>query len=494
MAPPLDEEYLRETLIGLITGVQALHDYGMLHRDLKPDNVMVNSQGRAVVLDFGLVADIEGRAGTRPGDEDHSGITGTPRYLAPELAWDEPLGEAADWYSVGVMLYEVLTGRPPIEADTTIAELYQKNENPPTPVREYQPGACADLREVCMELLAIDPDERPDGPELLDRLGVDADQSGHIRVAPGRRSRDEQFVGRVESLETLETLAEKTFFGKHPTLVDIRGESGVGKSTLADRFLEDWSKRHPETAILRGSCYENESVPYKALDGVIDELVPWLEELPEDELDELLGDGAGAVAQLFPVLRQLDPIFQTDGLLVTMSESQLRHEAFEALRRIIRRLTEDHSLIICIDDVQWGDEDSVMLLDHLLSGEDPPPLMLITTWRDEDAEASPFLGPYLEMREELDAPVHLENLRLSELSQGDARQLAGRIVAEAADGQPETAPSDIDLDRIVEESGGNPLFVDELSRHTADAGTFDSDITEFDAILHKRLDDLSGVA
>lgn len=489
IVPPLDEGYLRETFIELVTGVQFLHEFGMLHRDLKPGNVLVTPEGRAVLLDFGLVADLDSVAGAQPDDEDHSGITGTPRYLAPECAWDGPIDEAADWYSVGVMLYEVLTGRPPIEAETTLAALFQKNENPPTPIREYRTDVSDDLRNVCMDLLAIEPDERPLGPEILARLGADSSASGHFGLAPNERRRDETFVGREESLATLRESTERTLRENAPSLVNIRGESGVGKSALAKRFLRNWSDARPETAILSGRCYENESVPYKAFDGVIDELVPWLRPLPDGELSDLLGDGSRAIAQLFPVLRQLDAV-DAPSVVTPSSDAQLRHEAFQALRRLLRQIAADRPLIIFIDDVQWGDEDSVRLLEHLLTGDDPPALTLITTWRDEDADTSPFLRSFLEMQRELPSSVRVEDVRLSELSADDARQLARQIVENVQDASTDSGSATIDIDRIADESNGNPLFVGELSRHSAELGAFDAAFTEFDVILEQRLESL----
>ncbi|HET8934735.1 MAG TPA: serine/threonine-protein kinase, partial [Polyangiales bacterium] len=89
----------------LASGVHAIHQAGMLHRDLKPSNVMVASDGRVVVLDFGLVRGIEGDQVTQDGT-----ISGTPAYMAPEQASAEPLSEASDWYAFGVMLYEMLAG------------------------------------------------------------------------------------------------------------------------------------------------------------------------------------------------------------------------------------------------------------------------------------------------------------------------------------------------------------------------------------------------
>jgi serine/threonine protein kinase len=104
-----DEPRLRETMRQLAEGVCALHGAGKLHRDLKPSNVLVAEDGRVVICDFGLVRSVDAV-------DDHTSddrLTGTPAYMSPEQSFNEPLTEASDWYAVGVMLYEALTGRRP---------------------------------------------------------------------------------------------------------------------------------------------------------------------------------------------------------------------------------------------------------------------------------------------------------------------------------------------------------------------------------------------
>src|SRR5258708_27502745 len=102
----VDVDRLRVVLPQIVGGLEALHAAGKVHRDVKPSNVRVSSRGRAVLLDFGLVAE--------PGDsEEEDLIVGTPAYMAPEQAMSRNVGPPADWYAVGVMLYETLTGRLP---------------------------------------------------------------------------------------------------------------------------------------------------------------------------------------------------------------------------------------------------------------------------------------------------------------------------------------------------------------------------------------------
>ena len=113
----LDVEQVRAVFRQIAEAVAALHAAGKLHRDIKPSNILVTPAGRAVVLDFGLVMDLA--AG---GAEDNDGL-GTIAYMSPEQAQYLPLGAASDWYSFGVTLFEVLTGRLPFDGTPSVVLL-----------------------------------------------------------------------------------------------------------------------------------------------------------------------------------------------------------------------------------------------------------------------------------------------------------------------------------------------------------------------------------
>ena len=165
-APVLDIDRLRDALAQLVSGVNALHAAGKLHRDLKSSNVLVTRSGRLVILDFGLISD----RGPAPIDVTFDdGILGTPAYMSPEQAAGRPVTAASDWYAVGVMLYEALTGRLPF-IGTTLKILSAKQQHDPLPVHEFAPEAPEDLAELCMGLLRRDPSARLTGADLLHRI------------------------------------------------------------------------------------------------------------------------------------------------------------------------------------------------------------------------------------------------------------------------------------------------------------------------------------
>ena len=137
------------TIQQLCAGVHAMHEAGCIHRDLKPTNVLVTEEGRVVILDFGL-AKTSGSNSVSGG-----GLSGTPAYMAPEQALEKPCLPAADWYAVGTMIYEVLTGRCPFEGALFEVLLKKQTEDPPSPC-QINPTADEHLSDLCMRLIQRD--------------------------------------------------------------------------------------------------------------------------------------------------------------------------------------------------------------------------------------------------------------------------------------------------------------------------------------------------
>ncbi len=176
----LDEARLRTALVQLALALQALHARGLVHRDVKPNNVLVTPAGRVVLLDFGLVAHV---------DQSESSVVGTPAYMAPEQCFVQEIGPPADWYGVGALLYEALTGALPFTGPA-LQVLKDKQEGLPRRPGELV-GAPEDLDALCMELLAVDPAARPDAATVLARLEPTAIRTAPTPTAPFL------FIGRV---------------------------------------------------------------------------------------------------------------------------------------------------------------------------------------------------------------------------------------------------------------------------------------------------------
>ncbi|HWN68386.1 MAG TPA: serine/threonine-protein kinase, partial [Haliangium sp.] len=476
-ASPRDYARLREVFAQLVAGVEALHAAGKLHRDLKPTNVLVRREtGRVLLLDFGLVVDLEPMAQAEPGahaeggrelDSDstnrrvyqtmHGHLVGTIAYMAPEQARGAALTEASDWYAVGVMLYQALTGRLPITG-TAVQMLYQKQVAEPVPPRRLVPDVPEDLEELCLALLARVPEARPPGAEVLARL------AGGKRAAtvtgPVDIGEVLPFVGRARHLDALRRALRTTLSGG-TVVYRVHGASGAGKSTLLQHFLDESQRAHG-AVVLAGRCYEQESVPYKAVDSLIDALTRWLLGCP-DELQAAILPGAdelGPLSRLFPVLRRIPAIDAAAAVLGPTSDLRaLRQHAFDALRRLLIRLGERRPLVLYIDDLQWGDVDSAALLAELLAPPDPPRLCLLAAYRSEYAESSECLRALAASALAHDPALHRGELAVEPLAPEHARELAGALL------RAQGLDADEHADWIVRESRGSALYVQELVRY-----------------------------
>jgi hypothetical protein len=430
-----NEGALRSALGQLAQGLTALHTGGKVHRDVKPSNVLVTAKGRVVLLDFGLAMDW-GLAGAQVKQME---ISGTAAYMAPEQAVGKGLSPASDWYAVGVMLFEALTGQRPF-AGSVARVLRDKQESDPPSVTEMAPTAPADLAQLCADLLQRNPSARSTGAEVLQRLEARPTDPSGVALSAAV-----PFLGRTQQLKLLtDALAAAPASG--PTVVCVHGPSGVGKSALVRHFLDRVVSRGL-AVVLAGRCYQQESVPYKALDGVVDDLVRHLRSLSPEAGIATQSEELAALIQLFPVLGEVGP--RTVGAEIPDRREQ-RQRAFAALRVLMARLATRNPLVIAIDDLQWGDLDSAALLVELTRPPEAPPLLLLLSYRSVDTARSPCLAALLPaLRDRRD-------LAVEPLTPTETCDLALAILGSRDEAAVDRAKA------VARESGGNPFFVCEL--------------------------------
>src|SRR6266446_897395 len=450
----LDLGRLGIALRQLAEGLHGLHETGKLHRDIKPSNVLVTNEGRVVILDFGLVAEVAGK-------ELHDSVTlaGTPDYMSPEQGAQLPISRASDWYSVGVMLYQALAGRLPFTGKYFEVMMNKQNFDPPAP-SELVHNCPEDLNDLCVRLLCRKPEQRPTGSEILQILGHGKTDPIPRRLisSPGQSLvQTIPFVGRERQLRELEE-AFAVIRGGQTVTVYVHGSSGMGKSALVRHFLDQLRENQPDVVILEGRCYERESVPYKALDGVVDSLTKYLLSLPDTKAEALMPREVPALARLFPVMLQVDCVFNAPQREQEIPDPfTLRRKAFAALRELLGRISDRQPLVLYIDDLQWSDADSTTLLEDLLRPPDAPPLLLLSSFRSEDLEAKPFLKTLLEKT----GSESCREVLVGALSKTESYAMLHDLLGSSASGLEPFS------DAILNEARGNPFLLEQLARYAA---------------------------
>lgn len=507
--PCRDYDKLRDAMHQLAEGVHAIHRAGLLHRDIKPQNVLVTEEGRVVLLDFGLV---------RPHDDndelvhdlgmtDDGAVLGTPLYMSPEQAMGDRLGPPSDWYGVGELLYQALTGRTAFHGKSMLALMAAKQDDRPAPPGSVVTGIPEDLEALCNALLEHDPQRRPAGEEVLARLLPDLRSSSSGRIERGGmdgvpRSVEPSntaamgalFLGRDAESQRLHQAAAATRKGR-PVVVMVHGLSGMGKTMLVRRFLQEMA-RESGTVVLSGKCSERESIPYKALDSVMDSLCAYLRTQTPADAAAVMPRDPQAVARLFPVLRSIPAVLDApEREALGLDPTQARRRAFKALRELWGRIADRSRFIVHVDDLQWTDLDSAILLDALLRATDAPPMLFVGSYRSGADQGD---GPLARLVRELyeDPRVDArEPIPVGPMAHDDAVHLALGMLGERSKRSRALA------DEVAREAEGSPFFVGELVRYAQrHTGWTEIPVTEsgssvsLDSVIRHRLAELPAEA
>jgi hypothetical protein len=441
--PAMLADRLRDAIAQLAAGLHALHAAGLVHRDVKPSNVLRADDGRVVLVDLGLVT----AAGSLP-----RGMMGTIDYMAPEQVRGELVTPALDLYALGALLYEALVGRPPFLGGAMLV-LADKQSRDPEPPSLVWDGVPADLDTLCRRLLDRDPARRPTADEVIGLLGA-----AGVRAARPRRAAT-AFVGRRRELREL-TSAAAVRSGAVAVLV--HGAPGCGASALLDQLITELGDGGE--LVCWGRCRPREHHPLAAWEPLIDGLSSWLDADPARP-QALLGPGdVDTVAATFPA-------FAPSEVRAGTATAEDRTAAVAVLRRLLASIGPS---VLVIDDLHGASEPSLALFEQLLAAP-APPLVLVAAAH----HGAPGLPPVRGLLRRLGATgVDVRQVGLGPLAPDDARELAVVLLGE-----------DGDLDGLIERAGGLPGRMTQAAAITARLPGFD-----VEAALRERLDGLPPAA
>jgi hypothetical protein len=455
----LDLRRLRDALRQLAAGLAHLHAAGKLHLDVKPANVLIRRDGRLKLVDFGLAADTDVARDDRTTDRS----AGTLEYMAPEQAQGLARSPAADWYPVGVMIYEALSGRLPFHGGP-LKVLVDKSRGDAPPLPPEIHALAPDLAALAERLVSRDPERRPTGAEICERLGA------VLSLAPTLTGLRAPFVGRATELERLEAAWFRARAGAL-VVIGVRGPSGIGKSTLLRHFAA-MTAESDGALLLTGRCHERESVPFKGVDSFVDALGKSLVRREARGLGTPVVRDLAPLLKLFPVLgRSLRPP-GASAPQDAPTDATARRRAFRALRELLLNLAATQPLMITLDDLQWADYDSAELMEVVFGAPASVPLLVIAAHRNEDRARSPFLSHFEDR-------VPHESLTLGPLGQSELLRLVHGLAP---------ALGDASTAAILREADGSPFLAAELARF-ADQG--DAPVIDLRGAVAARLGGLS---
>lgn len=441
-AGELHEVRLRDAFAQLAAGVNALHQQDIVHRDLKPSNVVVAENGRVVILDFGLVVELQEAALAQSMET----LAGTPMYIAPEQLAGQTVAASSDRYALGVMLYEALCGQQPYSG-VSVAELLASKLRDDAPPIPEDAAAPADLARLAHGLLDRDPANRPDPTQVA---------GAALSTQPAsRRSIETVLVGRQTQLTQLQSAYDRVSTENEPQVVFVSGRSGEGKTSLIDHFLRQQREQKANITILAGRCYDRESVPYNALDSLVDTLTGHLRRLSDSDAALMMPDDINFLSSLFPVLRRVgvvDKLAEKD--VPQLDEQQVLTRAFAALRSLLKRVTTQSAVVLVCDDLQWGDAESAQALYDVLRPPEAPALLFIGCYRSEEAATSPFLRKWRELTSD-SARIRSHEVTVSPLTTDDCVQATVELLGQNTERIRRWATE------LARQTGGNSFLLTE---------------------------------
>ncbi|HEX4947200.1 MAG TPA: AAA family ATPase [Blastocatellia bacterium] len=450
-AAPIPLDSLLHWGCQIAKALHAAHTANIIHRDIKPDNIMVRDDGYVKVLDFGLARLNTAREElsqelTTPGT-----MMGTVKYMSPEQTRGETVTPASDIFAFGIVLYELATGQHPFNGATLFAVMQAITTSTPVAPSQFNPALPAALNALVLQMLAKDAAARPSAQEVAARLteiarGSDSAPKPTTDHRPPITIR--HTVGRITERHELHA----AFESPRGSLVCIAGEPGIGKTTLAEDFLLELAATESCT-IARGRCSER-------LAGT-EAYLPLLEALEnllqsDPRLTSTLKQVAPTwYAQVVPLAGESEDSARLLAEVKAASQERMKRE----LANFLTAVAEPQPLVLFFDDLHWADVSTIDVLSFLASKFATMRVLIVVTYRPSDMLLAKH--PFLQIKPDLQARGLCRELLLEFLTEAE---IAEYLTLEFPQHR---FPREF-ATLIHAKTEGSPLFMADLVRYLRD--------------------------
>jgi PAS domain S-box-containing protein len=462
---PLEVSHFLRIAIPLAGALRQVHDRGLIHKDIKPANILVDTASGGVWLTgFGIASRLprERQAPAPP-----EVIAGTLAYMAPEQTgrMNRSVDSRSDLYALGVTFYEMLTGQLPFTAADPMEWVHCHIARQPVPPIERGAGVPPPLSAIVMKLLAKTAEER-----YQTAAGVEADLRRYLTEwettdsiqpfplgahdASDRLRIPEKLYGRDLEIEALIAAFGRVVAQGTTELVLVSGYSGIGKSSVVNELHKALVPSRGLFASGKFDQYKRD-IPYATLGQAFQSLVRSLLSQSEaelgrwrDSLSEALGQNGQLIVNLVP---ELELVIGKQPPVADLPPQDAQNRFQMVFRRFLGAFArEEHPLALFLDDLQWLDGGTLDLLEHLVTHSEVRHLLLVGAYRDNEVGPAHPLLRTLEAIRAIDARVH--EIVLAPLELDDV----GRLISDALHCAPERARPLAEL--VQGKTGGNPFF------------------------------------
>jgi serine/threonine protein kinase/tetratricopeptide (TPR) repeat protein len=481
-------------------GLQEAHHQGIIHCDLKPQNIMLDKNETLRIMDFGIARSLGAT------DIIEAGVAiGTPQYMSPEQSEGALADQRSDIYSFGTILYEMVTGQIPFEGDTVLSIVSNHRSTEPPEPKQYHKGLSQELNKLILRCLRKNPNERYQNIEIIAHELKDIEKGTHpstvsdylrtpkfltIREDSFLYDKPRVFVAREKELEKLKTHLENSL-SQEGRVSFIVGDAGSGKTALIHEFARRALEKYPDLIVAQGSCNAHTGIgdvyhPFREIMNLLTGEVEAkfaagvLSREHASRLWNLLPIAAGAIAESGPDL--VDSFVNAEALVTRLESyeaeipeyktklqsliqrkthkevalSLQQSDVFEQYTRVLQTIGREHPLVLVLDDLQWADTGTISLLFHLGRRIEGSRVLILGAYRPADVAFSrdgrrhPLIPVINEFERDFD------DIKVEIGHKGDRRFLEAFL-----DTEPNRLGEGF-RDTLFQQTKGHPLFTIEL--------------------------------